>query len=115
MEELRKEWLADGEDDFTDDDLREAIRCEDVWKSENHYTKSEKSAENKIKGESKKVTRKVDTEKVAIIDALAKALTDAGYDDVEIRNKEKYIDFGKGWFEINLTKHSAKTMAKKGV
>lgn len=101
MEELRKEWLADGETDFTDDDLREALKMEDGYVEQNKYTKS--ATTEKKKREPK--PKKVDEDKKKIIEIIHKALTDNGYGAI-ISNVDRTIDFDN--YTVMLTKHRPK-------
>lgn len=109
LDEIKAEKLfksvANDIDDGTDDelcsyDVIDIIKIEHKAKEnglDRNYVKSEKP-----KAERKPREKKVDEDKKKIIEILAKALTENGY-NATITNIDKTIDFD--CFTVNLVKH----------
>lgn len=83
--------------DCTDEEIEEMVTMELGASEIKNYTQAQ--VEKKTK---KPREKKIDEDKKAIIEIIAKALNDNGY-NATITNVDKEIDFGV--FTVNLVKH----------
>lgn len=100
IEELRAEWLKDGEE-FTEEELIDAAKAEIGYKGE--YTKSATKKKSPVKRE-----RKIDDEKLFLISLLANCLADKEI-MVNMENEVKlHFEYNNNPYTVTLTKHRVK-------
>lgn len=104
-EEIRKEWIADGCTDFTDEELNQAVEWEynDRVNGKN-YVESEDTPKKK-----REYNVKLDKEKVQMILHLENLIKDT-FDNVEIINPQQEIcfDYNNSIYSFKLSKHTNK-------
>ena len=94
-------------------DENDKMETEETKKAEENYKKFSRShhdAHTFVKRERKPREIKINPTKVEIIKAIAEALEEMGFENVNVTNPQKYISFAKGEenYELNLVLHRPK-------